>query len=223
MCLWWSLQCRCLWKFCFSKALGNGYAYFCLSCQTGSESHGICNSCESSVLGTLPLDQRIKRNICFHSQFISWPCELHHGPQFSCVPIPQKSASVSVFLSSIPVPVLHIQLYPGADLLLRVPAGELRAENADHDGGPGELQYHPAAHPRPRPGRLQPGAVRKVSCSLPLLISVLLQDVDNSMWAEWKLVTLLSVIIGMRASWKAGSGRWWVFLLFLGICVIKYT
>lgn len=66
-------------------------------------------------------------------------------------------------MSFSPVPVLHIQLHPGPDLLLRVPEGELRVKNADHDGGPGGLQHHSAPHPRPCLGRVQPGPVSEVS------------------------------------------------------------
>lgn len=64
-----------------------------------------------------------------------------------------------ICLLSFAVSVLYLQLHSGTDILFRVPAGELRAEDVDHDGGVGGLQHHPTPHPRPRPGRLQPGLV----------------------------------------------------------------
>lgn len=66
---------------------------------------------------------------------------------------------MSVYPIFFPLPVLYLQLHSGFDFLLGVPAGELRVENVDHDGGIGGLQHHPPAHSCPRPGRLQPGLI----------------------------------------------------------------
>lgn len=66
---------------------------------------------------------------------------------------------LNVHLICFPVPVLYLQLHSGTDFLLGFPAGELRVENADHDGGVDRLQHHPSPHSRPRPGRLQPGLI----------------------------------------------------------------
>lgn len=79
-----------------------------------------------------------------------------------------------------PVPVLYIQLHPWADLLFRLPACELRAEDADHDGSLGGLQHHLPPHSRSPPGRLQPGPVREVTLFLSLLFTLVLSwDVGN--------------------------------------------
>lgn len=59
---------------------------------------------------------------------------------------------LSIHPTCLPVLVLHIQLHSGTDILLGFPAGELRAENVDHDGGVGGLQHHLSPHARPRPG-----------------------------------------------------------------------
>lgn len=60
--------------------------------------------------------------------------------------------TLSIDPTCSPVPVLYIQLHPGANILLGVPAGELRVEDVDHDGSAGGLQHHLPAHARPRPG-----------------------------------------------------------------------
>lgn len=86
--------------------------------------------------------------------------ELGAGPMLFLISASLRRGARSASDLSPPTPpVLHLQLHSGADILLRVPAGELRAENVHHDGGAGGLQHRLPPHPRPRPGQLQPGPV----------------------------------------------------------------
>lgn len=115
----------------------------------------------------------------FTAIFISCPSELGGNPQFYCSLKPFSAETQSNPPISLPVPVLHLQLHPGTDFLLSLPEGQLRAEDVDHDGGFGGLQHHPAAHSRPRPGRLQPGLIREVTCVLFLLLGSFLGHWDR--------------------------------------------
>lgn len=116
-----------------------------------------------------PSGQRLGMCTCLPSQLSCWPYLFDGTPRFNssvCLSDPER-------VSFSPVPVLHIQLHPGPDLLLRVPEGELRVKNADHDGGAGGLQHHSAPHPRPCLGCVQPGPVSEVSRPAPLSLITL--------------------------------------------------
>lgn len=159
--------------------------------------------------------QRIEMCTCLPSQLSYWPCLFDGTPRFNS----------SVFLSDpecvsfSPVPVLHIQLYPGPDLLLRVPEGELWVKNADHDGGAGGLQHHSAPHPRPCLGCIQPGPVSEVSRPAPLSLITLMAIMVLWSYVQWKLIKAAALSNLSEFLWNDGSGIWGVF----SFLIIEYV
>lgn len=169
-----------------------------------------------------PWGQRVEMCACLPSQLSCWPYLFDGTPRFNSSGFLSDPDCVSFS----PVPVLHIQLHPGPDLLLRVPEGELRVKNADHDGGPGGLQHHPAPHPRPRLGRVQPGPVSEVSRPARLVLITLVAIMVLWSYVQWKLIKSENQIKALgNSQWV--SLKWWfrkvrcVFILDNRICVEK--